>query len=290
MSWSVPIRRKQSRARNACIASASRSTARSRSRLEGCTTARVAVGSVTIVHGLAEGCDEGSLFSAEVRRMAPGVDRIHAGRRVCSVTSAGHRRFRPDRRGDRIMVGVSGGKDSHTRSSCFASSSAAAGAGRGARGHARPGAPRLPRPAAGRPLRRARTFPFGCCARHLLRGSGTDAPRKDDVHRLLAPPPGHPLQRGGGPWLQQIALGHHREDAAETLLLNLFFAGTLRGMPPILRSDHGRNTVIRPLIYAPEAGDRRVRRGQALPHHPLRPVRHSGAAAAQADEAPARRG
>lgn len=50
----------------------------------------------------------------------------------------------------------------------------------------------------------------------------------------------------------KVALGHHRDDLIETLLLNLFFSGQIKSMPPRLVSDGGTHEVIRPLCYVPE--------------------------------------
>ena len=51
----------------------------------------------------------------------------------------------------------------------------------------------------------------------------------------------------------KIALGHHRDDMVQTLFMNMFFGGRMKGMPPKLVSDDGRHIVIRPLAYVAEA-------------------------------------
>ncbi len=63
----------------------------------------------------------------------------------------------------------------------------------------------------------------------------------------------------------KIALGHHRDDMLQTLFMNMFFGGRMKGMPPKLVSDDGRHIVIRPLAYVAEQDLERWARHRQFP-------------------------
>ena len=70
--------------------------------------------------------------------------------------------------------------------------------------------------------------------------------------------------------ITKIALGHHRDDIVETLFLNMFFGGKLKAMPPKLLSEDARHVVIRPLAYVPEREIERYARARNFPVIPCR--------------------
>ncbi|MFI5309485.1 MAG: tRNA 2-thiocytidine(32) synthetase TtcA [Polyangiales bacterium] len=155
--------------------------------------------------------------------------------------------------GDRVMVCVSGGKDSYTlltlleafrRRAPFAFELLAVHLDQGQPGYD------------GRPLRE-----------HLIANGHPHRILREDTYSVVVShvPEGKTycslcsrLRRGvlytaaTELGCTKIALGHHRDDAVETLLLNLIYTGALASMPPKLTSRDGKHIVIRPLLYAHE--------------------------------------
>ena len=201
--------------------------------------------------------------------------------------------------GDKVMVCLSGGKDSYALLDVLLSlQETRAGAVRAGRGQPRPEAARLSRRTCCPSTSTSRGVPFHIEEQDTYSIVKRVIPEGKTMCSLCSR-----LRRGilyrvaGELGATKIALGHHRDDMLATFFLNLFFGGKLKAMPPKLvsrRRPARRDPAAR--LRGREPTSRRYAEREALPDHPLHAVRLAGEPAAQAGrrdaarlgEAPAR--